>query len=114
MASGTVAIVGQLSADREAMVRVYGDRRFLGELDLFGDAPVVGTAAVVRTGEVVRLSVKQLSSVLVQDSQLRELVQRASWFAVPSSWNYPPICASSDAPATRTHIGCVAGLSTAT
>lgn len=75
--SGAVAVVGQLSDEHETTVRVHGARRFLGELDLFGDTPVVGTAVAVRAGEVLRLSVKQLRSVMVQDSHLRESVQRA-------------------------------------
>jgi CRP-like cAMP-binding protein len=74
--TGAVAVVGQLGPG-DPVVRVHGERRFLGELDLFGDHAVVRTAVVIRAGEVLRLTVEQLREVLADDAELRELVQRA-------------------------------------
>lgn len=75
MLSGAVAVAGHPGG--EPVVRVHGERRFLGALDLFGDRRVVRTAVVVRGGEVPRLSVEQLRTLLAQDVELRELVQRS-------------------------------------
>lgn len=74
--SGAVAVVGRPKA-RKPVVRVHGKKRFLGALDLFEDRRVERTAIVIRAGEVLRLTVEQLRTVLAQDAELRELVQRA-------------------------------------
>ena len=74
--SGAVAVFGRPGA-AEPVVRVHGQRRFLGALDLFEDRRVERTAVVIRAGEVLRLTVEQLRAVLAQDAELRELVQRA-------------------------------------
>ncbi len=74
--AGAVAVVGHLAA-ADPVVRVHGERRFLGELDVFGGQPVVRTAVVIRPGEVLRLTVDQLRTVLAEDAELRELVLRA-------------------------------------
>ncbi|WP_164700989.1 Na+/H+ antiporter NhaA [Modestobacter sp. KNN46-3] len=74
--SGAVAVVGQLGGT-DPVVRVHGERRFLGELDLFSSQPVSRTAVVIRAGEVLHLSQDQFRRVLAEDTELRELVQRA-------------------------------------
>jgi NhaA family Na+:H+ antiporter len=75
--SGAVAVIGHLGPDADPVVRVHGERRFLGELDLLSEQPVVRTAVVIRPGEVLHLTVPQLRSVLDADAELRELVLRA-------------------------------------
>jgi CRP-like cAMP-binding protein len=75
--SGAVAIVGRPGPGGPTVVRVHGERRFLGALDLFGERPVVRTAVVIRAGEVLRLAVEQFRSALAADPALRDVVLRA-------------------------------------
>ena len=101
--SGAVAVVGRPRAGKP-VVRVHGERRFLGALDLFEDRRVERTAIVIRAGEVLRLTVEQLRMVLAQDAELRELVQRA--FLVRQAIGYElaadlRIVARSGSPDTR-------------
>lgn len=77
IAAGSIAVIGNLGAPRPPVIRVHGDRRFLGELDIFSETPVVRAAVVVRAGEVVRLSVPRLRALLEEDAELREVISRA-------------------------------------
>ena len=101
--SGAVAVVGRPGAG-EPVVRVHGAGRFLGALDLFDDRRVLRTAVAIRAGEVLRLTVDGLRTMLAQDAELRELVQRA--FLVRHAIGYElaadlRIVARSDSPDAR-------------
>ena len=58
----------------EPVVRVHGERRFLGALDLSSSKPVSRAAVVIRAGEVFR---DQFKAVLATDAERRDLVLRA-------------------------------------
>ncbi len=75
--SGAVAVVGYLQRPDGPVVRVHGERRFLGALDILSSKPVSRAAVVIRAGEVLRLTTDQLRTVLSTDAELRELVLRA-------------------------------------
>lgn len=75
--SGAVAVVGYVGAAGRRVVRVHGERRFLGALDLLRNQPVVRTAVVIRSGEVLRVPAGRLHSLFDGDVELRDLVARA-------------------------------------
>ncbi len=76
--SGAIAVVGYVGANGgRRVVRVHGERRFLGALDLLRDQPVLRTAVAIRSGEVLSVPVEQLRSLLAKDAELRDLVTRA-------------------------------------
>jgi Na+:H+ antiporter, NhaA family len=75
--SGAVAVVGRPGPGGPTVVRVHGQRRFLGALDLFDEQTVVRTAVVLRPGEVLRLTVEEFRAALAADPGLRDLVLRA-------------------------------------
>lgn len=75
--SGAVAVIGYAGAAARRVVRVHGARRFLGALDLFRNQRVIRTAVVIRSGEVLRVPVERLRSLLVVDTELRDVVVRA-------------------------------------
>jgi Na+:H+ antiporter, NhaA family len=75
--SGAVAVVGYLGRSEGPVIRVHGERRFLGALDILSSKPVSRTAVVIRAGEVLQLTTDQLRTVLSTDVELRELVLRA-------------------------------------
>jgi CRP-like cAMP-binding protein len=75
--SGAVAVVGFLGRPDGPVIRVHGERRFLGALDILSSKPVSRTAVVIRSGEVLRLTPDQLRTVMSTDPELGELVLRA-------------------------------------
>ncbi len=75
--SGAVAVVGYIGAAERRVVRVHGERRFLGALDLLRKHPVVRTAVVIRSGEVLRVPAGRLHVLFAGDVELRDLVARA-------------------------------------
>ena len=75
--SGAVAAIGYVGAAGRRVVRVHGERRFLGALDLLRQQRVVRTAVVIRPGEVLRVPVQRLRSLFAGDAELRDLVARA-------------------------------------
>ena len=75
--TGAVAVVGYLGRSEGPVIRVHGERRFLGALDILSSKPVSRTAVVIRAGEVLQLTTDQLQTVLSTDVELRELVLRA-------------------------------------
>lgn len=75
--AGAVAVVGYVGAGGRRVVRVHGERRFLGALDLLRDQRVLRAAVVIRAGEMLRVPVEQLRILLATDDELRDLVVRA-------------------------------------
>lgn len=75
--SGAVAVIGYVGTAGRRVVRVHGERRFLGALDLLRNQRVVRTAVVIRSGEMLRVPVERLRSLLAGDAELRDLVARA-------------------------------------
>ena len=75
--SGAVAVVGYLGRSEGPVIRVHGERRFLGALDILSSKPVSRTALVIRAGEVLQLTADQLRTVLSTDAELSGLVLRA-------------------------------------
>ncbi len=75
--SGAVAVIGYIGAAGRRVVRVHGERRFLGALDLLRKERVIRTAVVIRPGEVLRVPVARLHSLFAGDVELRDLVARA-------------------------------------
>jgi len=75
--SGAVAAIGYAGAAQRRVLRVHGDRRFLGALDLLRNQRVTRTAVVIRPGEVLRVPLDRLRALLAGDAELRDLVTRA-------------------------------------
>ncbi len=75
--SGAVAAIGYAGAAQRRVLRVHGERRFLGALDLLRNQRVTRTAVVIRPGEVLRVPLDRLHALLAGDAELRDLVTRA-------------------------------------
>ncbi|MCC6498482.1 MAG: cyclic nucleotide-binding domain-containing protein [Propionibacteriaceae bacterium] len=74
---GAVAVVSYVGAAGRRVVRVYGELRFLGALDLLRHQRVVQAAVVIHPGVVLRVPVERLRSLLAREDELRDLVVRA-------------------------------------
>lgn len=75
--SGAVAVIGYIGSSGRRVVRVHGERRFLGASDLLRQQSVLRTAVVIRSGEVLRIPVERLQSLLAGDVELADVVARA-------------------------------------
>jgi CRP-like cAMP-binding protein len=74
---GAVAVIGSPGGSSQQVIRIHGDRRFLGELGILTGHPESGTAVVFRDGQVLRIPVAHLRTLLAKDAELRDVILRA-------------------------------------
>ena len=75
--SGAVAVIDYVGAAGRRVVRVHGERRFFGALDLGRNQRIRRTAVVIRSGEILRVPTERLRTLLAGDTELRDLLARA-------------------------------------
>lgn len=75
--SGKVAVIEGYERPDQQVVGVHGPRRFLGEISLLTGQAALVTAVVVEAGEVLVVPVDQLRELVLEDSNLGDVIMRA-------------------------------------
>jgi thioredoxin reductase (NADPH) len=75
--SGCVEIIDAAGTDRERCLVRYGERQFVGELNLITLEPTLLTAKVAEAGEGIYVSREALRTIVSRDTRLGDLIMNA-------------------------------------